>query len=293
MNPGASLLKPTRTWLRTSTFSMQVIIPKQEHQEHKTLHPVAIFKKGWDLCFKNLRAFVGPYLAIYLPVLVLTLVQLAFIRSDRQDLAQALVGLVNIILSCWGAVVMINVAQKISSGKKCNFKESFTNSGKYLLCYLGAAGLLVLTLTVIVACGVAIPMIAVRTLWHINRMLATLLISVSIVASVSGLVYFAIRWSLYGVICVLEDAGPVNALKRSLHLVKNYVNAFVAEVCLLIAVAVICAIPLIIARYFVNDKFTFSFVAVFYNTFARLLVIPLWSIIFIGFYKKIKAAEEA
>ena len=293
MNPGASLLKPTRIWLKTLTFSMQVIIPKQEYQEHKALHPVDIFKKGWELCLKNLRSFVGPYLVIYLPVLVLTLAQLVVIRSDQHDLTQALVGLVNIILSCWGAVVMINVAQKISSGKRCNFKESFTNSGKYLLCYLGAAGLLVLTLTVIVACGVAIPMIAVRALWHINRMLATLLISVSVVASVSGLVYFAIRWSLYGVICVVEDAGPVNALKRSLQLIKNYVNAFVAEVCLLIAVAVIFAIPLIIARYFVNDKFTFSFIAVFYNTFARLLVIPLWSIVFIGFYKKAKAAEEA
>ena len=290
MNLGASLLKPTRTWLKTLTFSMQVIIPKQEH---KVLHPVGIFKKGWDLWVKNLRSFIGPYLAIYLPVLVLTLAQLVVIHSDQHDLTQALVGLVNIILSCWGAVVMINVAQKISLGKTCTFKESFTNSGKYLLCYLGAAGLLVLTLTVIVACGVAIPIIAVRTLWYIHRMLATLVISVSVVASISGMVYFAIRWSLYGILCVVEDAGPVNALKRSLQLIKNYVNAFVAEVCLLIAVAVIFAIPLIIARYFVNDKFTFSFIAVFYNTFARLLVIPLWSIVFIGFYKKAKAAEEA
>ena len=149
---------------------------------------------------KNLRSFIGPYLAVYLPVLALTLVQLIIVRFDQLGITQALIGLANIVLSCWGAVVMINVAQKISSGKTCNFKDSFKNSGKYLLCYLGAAGLLVLTLVVIVACGVAIPMIAVRALWNTNRMLATLLISVSVVASVSGLVYFAIRWSLYGVI---------------------------------------------------------------------------------------------
>ena len=289
MSPGASLLKHTRTWLKTLTFSMQVIIPEQEH---KALHPVDIFKKGWDLCVKNLRSFVGPYLAIYLPVLALTLVQLIIVRFEQLDITQALIGLANIVLSCWGAVVMINVAQKISSGKTCNFKDSFTNSGKYLLCYLGAAGLLVLTLIVIVACGVAIPIIAVRTLWHTNRMLATLLISVSVVASVSGMVYFAIRCSLYGILCVVEDTGPVNALKRSLHLIKAYVNAFVAEICLLIAVALIFAVPLIMAAYIINDRFAVSLIAVFYNTLVRLLIIPLWSIVFIGFYKKAKEMQE-
>ena len=290
MSPGASLLKPTRTRLKTLTFSMQVIIPEQEN---KALHPVTIFKEGWNLCAKNLRSFIGPYLAIYLPVLALTLVQLVIMRADQQDLTQALVGLANIILSCWGAVVMINVAQKISLGKTCNFKESFTSSGKYLLFYLGAAALLVLTLTVIVACGVGIPIIAVRTLWHINRVWATLLISVSVVASVSGMVYFAIRWSLYGILCVVEEAGPINALKRSFHLIENYVNAFVAEVCLLIVAVLIFATPLIMTRYIINDRFTVTLIAAFYSTFVRLLIIPLWSVVFIGFYRKAKEAREA
>ena len=71
-------------------------------------------------------------------------------------------GLANIILSCWGSVVIINIAKKISDGELCNFSTSFKSSGRYLLSYLGAAALILLVLSAIILCSVALSVFAGR-----------------------------------------------------------------------------------------------------------------------------------
>ncbi|MGA2775141.1 MAG: hypothetical protein ABSE81_03655 [Candidatus Omnitrophota bacterium] len=262
---------------------MQTIIPEDEK---KVLHPVAIFKEGWSLCFKNLQSFIGPYLVIYLPILLLALIEMGMTRTNKPDLRQTLMGLVNIILSCWGSVVIINIAKKISDGQQCNFSASFKGSGKYLLSYLGAAIIMLLVLSAIILCGVTLSIFAGRIFWQINRVLTVLLICASMVAAVSGVVYFSIRWALYGTLCVVEEAGPIKALKRSFQLVRNYVTAFVADVGLLFLAAFVFIIPLIIIAFVVTDKMAINFISIFYNILIRLLIIPLWSLVFIGFYKK-------
>ncbi|MFA5276465.1 MAG: hypothetical protein WC417_06215 [Candidatus Omnitrophota bacterium] len=264
---------------------MEMIIPEEEK---KALHPVAIFKEGWSFGFKNLKSFIGPYLVIYLPILLLALIELVMVRTGKPDLTQTLMGLANIILSCWGSVVMINIAKKISDGQPCNFSASFKDSGRYLLSYAGAAALMILTLAAIVLCGVTLSVLAGRIFWQMNRVLTVLLIGVSVVASVSGVVYFSIRWALYGILCVVEEAGPIKALKRSFQLVRNYVTAFVADVGLLLVAAFVFIIPLILIAFIVTDKMAINVLGIFYNMLVRLLIMPLWSLVFIGFYKKAK-----
>jgi len=262
---------------------MEMIIPQEEK---KALYPVAIFKEGWHLCFKNLKSFIGPYLVIYIPIFLLALIQMGTVRSNKPDFMQLLMGLANIILSGWGSVVIINIAKKISGGEICDFSASFKNSGKHLLSYLGASAIVLLVLSAIILCAVALSIFAGHIFWKANMVLTFLLICVFVVAAVSGVVYFSVRWGLYGILCVTEEASPIKSLKRSFRLVQNFVTAFVGDVGLLILTAFVFLIPMVIIAFVVNDKMVINFISLFYNMAVKLLLTPLWSLVFIGFYKK-------
>jgi len=263
---------------------MQVIIPQEEK---KKLHPMAIFRQACLTAFKNFKSFILPYAVIYLPILALTILGIAIYNPDKQTIPETLVSMAIAVLGCLGAVVMINIAKRASAGEPCNFSQSFQGSWKNLLSYLGATIILALTLGAITIAGVMSATLAGRLLWDANQLLSLLLIIICVVAVVAGLVYFCIRWALYGIICVLEAAGPVASLKLSMQTVREQVDPLVAVALLLFALAVLFMAPVLVAGLFL-DRATLELVSLFYNVVSRLFLLPIWACLFVDFYKAAK-----
>jgi len=259
-------------------------------EEKKVVHPVAIFKESWGLCLKNFKRLAGIYSIIYLPVLAIGLIQIPFLKTAKPNPVFLLLGLICIPISSWGYLALMLFVNKATAGEVGGIGESVRGAGKYFWPYLGATLLNLLFMIGLWATGGILTSIAAALLWKTNKILAILIVVVVGIACVAVTVYFMIRWLIYGALCVTESAGPITALKRSLYLVKGYVNPVIGAHCLIILVYIAGWIPAMVLGA-IGGKISYP-VGAIYNTVINIVVLPLCATISVVLYRKLKEAVE-
>ncbi|OGX19253.1 MAG: hypothetical protein A3K83_02750 [Omnitrophica WOR_2 bacterium RBG_13_44_8b] len=103
-------------------------------------------------------------------------------------------------------------------------------------------------------------------------------------------VYFFIRLSLSGVVCIIDKLGPVGALKQSRRVIKPFVTPVVGAGGLFILFALLSYVPFTaVSAAFKNANPThMSLWGVGYMFLANILLAPTCAIIFVILYHKLK-----
>lgn len=259
----------------------------------KEVYPVLIFKEAWGFYRKNLAKLSALYLIFYIPYLILSGLSLV-LPGDQSNV----LSLISALLGLWSGVALLSAAYKAVNVEKIAIGENILlGARRYLLSYTAIALLVVAFIIGLLFAGASIAIVSYALFGgrSIISAVATQFIPVAIV--VCFLVYFMIRWALAGTVCVLESAGPIASLKRSLSLIKDYVTPVVGEYMLFILAALVASIPymvwmIIFGQY--NDGMEAEIVAgAVNNIIINAILMPFFYVVMVVLYKKLKEASEA
>ncbi len=273
---------------------MEVIIPGKHK---KAVHPIAIFKESWGICWKNLGKLSVIYLIFNLPLAVIYLTPMASkLHNQKPSLSMLLWIIPVLIISIWGHVALLLGSKKAMDLEVYTIGQSIVQVKNFILKYLGTIlSVLLFFMGVVILGGVSIAIISALLL-KVNKILAISICLALIIAILVFSIYFMLRWSLASIVCVLENARPFAALKRSLALVTDYVHPVVGIFCLTMLTYIVCVLPFIIIGAFLgvgNDTDQANKVGTIYSFVINIILVPLWTIITVVLYKKLKEALEA
>ena len=273
---------------------MEIIIPGKYR---KAIHPVVIFKEAWGTCWKNLRKLSVIYLIFNLPIAVVYLTPMASKFQDQKPNLSTFLWffLPILIVSTWGHIALLLGARKAVDLQDCAIGQSISQAKVFFLKYLGTILVATLFLMGITILGVLSSIMILALLLKVNKILAILICLVPATVALACLIFFLLRWSLAATVCVLENARPVAALKRSFSLVTEYVHPVVGTYCLIILIYIVCLLPIIILGAFFgigNDTDQANRVGIIYSIFINIVLVPFWTTITVVLYKKLKEALE-
>ena len=254
------------------------------------IYPFLIFKEAWGICRKNLAKLATIYLLFYIPYLLL--VGLAnIVPGDQSNLLSILA----ILIGLWSGVTLLTAAQRAVQAEPWRINEIVIGSKKYLLSYIGVTLLIFIAISGIIFTGVSFSVIGSLLAAKVSAILALAIQTVSVVVVVCFVVYFMIRWALSGTVCVLEGKRPIAALKRSLALIKHYVNPVVGEYMLFIITLVAASIPYMIALAILSNTQdgveAEMLLGAINNIIIHSILTPFMSVIMVVLYKKLQEAE--
>lgn len=270
---------------------MEIIYP----EEKKAIHPVRIFKEGFGLWLKNFFALSCAYLVIYAPLLVINIsIAILFPANDATGAEKIFFGAVSLLqwfAGIWAVIAFLLINIKTQGNSAI---ENIIDAKNYILPYLGNAVLFLLLLALILLLGTGLFLLGVFCLAIKQTILGIIVMLAAAIPCLFAIVFFAIRLSLGGVICVAEKTGPVVALKRSHYLIKKYVTPVVGEYSLnFLAVLMFVALQLLFSLIF--RKFSqagFDIAAQSFQFAAGVVLMPLLAAISLVLYNKLKEAGE-
>lgn len=271
---------------------MEIIIPEKHKQ---AIHPVAIFREGWSICWKNLEKLGAIYLIFNLPIMVVYLTPMASkLQKEKVNLATFLCFFLPIlIVSIWGHIALLLGAKKAADLEDYTIGQSISQTKVFFLKYLGTVLLATLFFMGVMMLGGLSAVIILALLIKVNKILALLICIALATAALAYFIYFMLRWSLATTVCVLENIRPITALRRSLSLVTDHVHPVVGTYLLIILTYVVCLLPFIIIGSFLgigNDNIQANRAGTIYSIFINILLVPLWASVTVVLYKKLKEA---
>jgi hypothetical protein len=117
-----------------------------------------------------------------------------------------------------------------------------------------------------------------------------LLATIAIIACVTATVYCTIRLSLAGVVCIMEETGPVKSLKTSHSLIKKSVSPVVGVFCFILLLFALLFVPGFLFGSVIVPKSAGEISLVVYQVLAGVLAVPVWVSVMVVLYKKLKEA---
>ncbi len=272
---------------------MEVIIPGKHK---KAVHPIAIFKESWGICWKNLGKLSVIYLIFNLPLAVIYLTPMASKLHNQKPSFSMLIWILPVlIISIWGHVALLLGSKKAIDLEVYTIGQSIVQVKNFILKYLGTILSVLLFFMGVVILGGVSTAIILALLLKVNKILAISICLALIIAILVFSIYFMLRWSLASIVCVLENARPFSALKRSFVLVTDYVHPVVGIFCLTILAYIVCILPFIIIGAFLgvgNDTDQANKIGTIYSLVINIILVPLWTIITVVLYRKLKEALE-
>jgi len=278
---------------------MQVIFPEARK---KAIYPVKIFQEGWELWLKRLAALTTIAAIFYIPLTIFSWVISALSPAkpaSSREIALSL-GLFSLnaavsgILGSWAGASMILTIKKSLAGSLEGAGENIKQGLSYLWRYLFASLLYSAILGGIAILSYLLVVVLGALGWRFSPVLGGAIIALVGIPCIFIFVYFALRLSMVTMACVVDDFGPVQALKHSHALVKEYVTPVVGEFCLVALLAFIVFIPgTIIAEVFIFLKLGLvtEIIRFLSLLLASLLITPLSVSIFVLLYNKLKEAS--
>jgi hypothetical protein len=268
------------------------------------IHPVEIFKSAFRMWRNNLSLFCGIFLII-MPALIARIIFVLSVKPPQATpssaeimglmLKGAAVFILEFCLFTWVTIASILAASQAQEGKKSGAAEYLHEARQYFWKYIFACLLTLVVMTGISFGGLMLSAILSGIFFSMHQNLAGA-VALLLVAlpTLFGVVYFMIRWGLYGPACVLENLPPWAALERSRSLLDPRVNPFVG-VCLLFLGALILSFAPDALFYGVmrQAKTAHMVVVTVYHFIANLLFLPLWACISVIFFTRAKQAEES
>jgi hypothetical protein len=266
-------------------------------QEGKiAVHPVCIFKQAWSICWKNLSRLSAVYLIFNLPITIISLLPIFRLTPDQKpNLLVLLWFLCSLVIGSWGYIVLLLGANKALAGQDYTIGQNINQAKTFLVKYLVMILTIVLFVmaTVIVAGMLAVAGVAILS--QVNKMLVMPVFSILIITFIAGLLFVSLHWSLGGLVCVLEDRGPIAALKRSYALVKQYINPVAGTYGLLALVHLVCFSPMIIAMgagalptQDAEARLSSQLGMAIYTVLISIVLVPFVTMLTVVLYKKLK-----
>lgn len=272
------------------------IVHSEKDENKKTIHPIRIFKEGLGYWKTNFLGLGSIYLIVYLPVVIL---QSLFLEKNCNLGAQPGSALKRIVIfslgwliGSYGYVALTMAVKKILNGAGCKIIENIKDARKRFWSYLGVAGFYTLLLLPIALAGALGAALSAAAFGQINKISAAVSAAIAVAAlviiCVIFFVYFCIRLSLGCISSVIEEKGPIAALRRSHYLVKNYVNPVVGEYCL----CALIFLPLLFLPVITKDARQATFWLEGYSCLIGAITVPLAMSILVVLYNKLKEAVD-
>ncbi|MBM3243429.1 MAG: hypothetical protein FJZ12_01145 [Candidatus Omnitrophica bacterium] len=256
------------------------------------VHPWLIFREAWGICRKNLVKLSALYLVFYIPYLLIALLAIA-IPGDQTNILNIIITLVGL----WSGVTLLVAAYKASQAEKFGVGESLIGAGRYFLKYLGASFLGFITIVGVLLVTASVAIVGSALTARTSVLLSAGIQLAAVVVAISLLVYFMIRWALAGASCVLENKGPIGALKRSRELIKDYINPVVGTYLIYMVTLLLASIPYMIVLSILGDSSDGMeaevLIGAINNIVINTILIPFLYVIMVVLYRKLKEANEA
>ncbi len=254
------------------------------------MHPWEIFVEGLKNWRVNWPKLAGIYLLIYIP---LTLWDLLWSSKGAQPiLAQLASGLMRWALDAFVmASLILSVKEQlnaIASKAMATMKAATKYLWRYMLTTLlygiiamGIILLAVMIMSFMFAAFIKMPNITIA---------AVLMPTIAIIACVVIMVYCVIRFSLFGVICIMEEVGPVRSLKASHSLIKNKVSPVVGVFFFILLLSALLFIPGYLLIQVIGPNGAGNILLVIYQVLVGAVAVPIWASVAVILYKKLKEA---
>lgn len=279
---------------------MQVIYPETQK---KAIYPVKIFQEGWALWSRCLPGLTAIAAIFYIPLTIVSWVVSVLSPAKPADSREMLLSLglfslnaiISGVLGSWAGASLILTIKKSLAGVPQAAGKNIKQGLSYLWRYLFASILYSVILGGIAILSYLLVAVLGALGWRFNPVLGATIIALVGIPCIFVFVYFMLRLSMVTMGCVVEDLGPVQALKRSHALVKKYVTPLVGEFCLVVLMAILVFIPGTIITS-VLTFLKFNLIADIVNSLlyilAYLLITPLSVSIFVVMYTRLREANE-
>lgn len=195
-------------------------------QEEKTaIRPVLVVQQAWSIGWKNLSQLSAIYLIFNLPVTIISWLPMFRLTPDQKPSLPVILWLLcSLVIGSWGQITLLLGAYKAIVAQDYTISQTIGQAKAFLLKYLALILSVALAIIgILVVAGISVTVV-VAFLSQVNKMLVRPVSLILIMAVITGLIFIALRWSLGGLVCVLEGSGPISALKRSSALVKGHIN---------------------------------------------------------------------
>jgi len=257
------------------------------------MHPWLIFVEGLKNWRVNWRKLAVIYLFVYLP---LTLIDLFLVsRSGKLDLAQIANSLLHWILDALVMASLILAVQEqlssITNKALGTIRGALRHLWRYMLTAL-VYGVIVLSIIMLAVVIISFVFAAVIQMSTIN-MAILVAAALALIACVTGVVYCVIRFALAGVVCIIEEAWPLRALKTSRSLIKKHVTPVVGVFCFIFLISGLLFFPgFLINALFASQAGGNTLFLIFYQVVAGAVTVPIWVSVMVVLYKKLKEAVQ-
>jgi hypothetical protein len=269
--------------------------------EKIAVHPASIFKQAWSVCWENLGKLGGIYLVINLPLALLSLSPMVKSCLDQKLIIPTALWFVLVfVASSWAQIALFLGANKAVDTQDYTVGQSINKAPGVLLKYIGTVLIPgILFLSIVVLSGIMIAII-VGALSQVHKILTVLICCVVVILVLVIVVYFSLRWSLAIAVCVLENVGPIVALKRSFSLTTEYMNPVTGTYGLTALVFIVGLILMIVPSGLLvgkdanlaNHLTTAQVFVTIYMLIINIIMIPFVTTVTVVLYKKLKEALD-
>ena len=253
------------------------------------MHPWAIFVEGLKNWRVNWRKLTGIYLLIYIPLTLLDLLWVS--KGDKSDLVQLASSLIHWALDSFVMASLILSVQEQLNTIIRKATDTMKAAIKYLWRYMLTVllyGIIVVGIIMLVVVIMSFMFAAFISMPSIN--IAILLVAViAIIACVVAVVYCVIRFSLAGVICVMEEVGPIRSFKTSHSLIKKSIKPVVEVFLLILLTSALLFFPGFRFSLSAGSKTALgTILLVFYQVLVGAVTVPILASVTVVLYKKLK-----
>lgn len=253
------------------------------------MHSWAIFVEGLKHWRANWLKLAGIYLLIYIPLTIFNAFLL--LKGAKPTLIQFLSSVINWVLGAFVmASLIVSVKERLNAAVS-KVLDTMKTAVKYLWRYIlatllyGAINLGIVLIMVIIMIFLYTLFVKVQTIT-----IALGITVIAIVACVAALVYCAIRFSLAGVVCIMENAGPLASIKASHALIKKRVPKVIGVYCLVMLFYIVCFIPVFWFGPMSASKDVAVILLTVYQVLISAILVPVGACAMVILYKRLQEA---
>ncbi len=270
---------------------MQVMYP--EGTTPKGIHPVGVFCEGWAVWRRCAGLLSKLYLLIFAPVYIVTIIISFMLPAKIETPAQITLTVISALLvmlvGIWGGVAMILAVVKNMTGSENSVGANISEAKGYFFRYLITTILYTLILVLVILLGTFIAGSIGGALGKNTASGVTTI--VLIVITLLAAAYFFIRLFLCGTVCVLENIGPIAALKHANALVKKHMALVIGVMLLVFLTLVLVGAPMWGLAAVYKNSDSVDTVSQVYQFITNIVFMPVWTAIMVILCNKLKEAN--
>lgn len=254
------------------------------------MHPWQIFVEGLKNWRKIWGKLSGIYLLIYIPLTIWDILSAFWIFKDaRPGFMQIGGGVVRWVLEVLAVASLILAVKEQANMITSNVVGIIKTAVKYLWRYILTTLLYSLGIG-----GIALLIVIIMGMLVANEAsgltVTLLMITIAMIACVAAMVYCAVRFSLAGVVCIMENAGPIASLKTSYTFIKKHVSPVIGVYSLVLLFIIICYTPLFIFGSVIVPKSTTLILLTSYQVLVNAIIVPVGICVMVMLYKRLQEA---